>query len=259
MRANGERFLAANDLQLSVLIFGVVTGEELIVLGEIADHVLRRVSAKHFRHARIGTSCDRFHRDSCGRIPIRRTRAIRHAIEWRLFWPGGPAIFRFRFGGVAHEGIEVASRLGIERLVNRLQLFERLGREFAFLLVNGGEICARRPENRQMKVAPSRERKRSPSLLAFKSTRLRQCRFRLFQQRTFVFSPDGPATASCSSARPRAKFAVARMRRFIAGHSLSAIAPGTAESIEIVERGSGARYRILVQMLARLDVRNGNE
>src|ERR1700746_241185 len=46
-----EAFLAANDLQLSVLISWFVASEELVVFGEISNHVLRRVGAKHFRHA----------------------------------------------------------------------------------------------------------------------------------------------------------------------------------------------------------------
>src|ERR1700751_956398 len=46
-----EAFLAANDLQLSVLISWFVASEELIVFGEISNHVLRCVGAKHFRHA----------------------------------------------------------------------------------------------------------------------------------------------------------------------------------------------------------------
>ena len=40
--------LPPNYLQFSIVILRIVASEELIIRGEIADYVLRRVDAKHF-------------------------------------------------------------------------------------------------------------------------------------------------------------------------------------------------------------------
>src|SRR6201987_3532192 len=131
--------LTANDLQLSVLILWFVTREELIVLGEIADHVLRRIDAKHLRHARL--------RPVAINAAMTAAAGIRSRIRWqilrlydRLFlhWLG--RFFRFRLRGAQHKRIEVATSLWIECLINHLQVPERLRREFVFLPVDCGEI-----------------------------------------------------------------------------------------------------------------------
>src|ERR1700747_1564202 len=69
--------LAANDLQLSILILWFITGKELIVLGEIADHVLRRIDAKHLRHARL--------RPVAINAAMTAAAGIRSRIRWQIF------------------------------------------------------------------------------------------------------------------------------------------------------------------------------
>src|ERR1700723_2269900 len=95
-------------------------------------------------------------------VPIESTVAsaagIRASVRRHLLRPSGLLGWQLlRFGGIRTRGLlnesfEVPFGICGERLINRAQMFERLGREFPFLLVHlgkstrgRGEITARQP------------------------------------------------------------------------------------------------------------------